>query len=119
MLVAFLFSVAVQLNDPDPLRWMAIYGAAAVVCGLELAGRVRWVLPVLVGATALVWAASIAPRVLGRVPFSAMFAEFEMQNAGVEESREMYGLLIVALWMAAVAWAAHRRTRATGGPGER
>jgi len=39
-----------------------------------------------------------------------MFTEFEMKNAGVEESREMYGLLIVAAWMAAVAVAARLRS---------
>ena len=34
-LAAFLFSVAVQFNDPDPLRWVAVYGAAAIVCLLQ------------------------------------------------------------------------------------
>jgi hypothetical protein len=111
MVLAFGFSVAVQLNDPDPLRWMAIYGAAVVLCGLELKRRVRAVYPALLATVALGWAASIAPRVIGKVRLGEMFAEFEMKNAGVEESREMYGLLIVALWMLAVAWAAWRRTR--------
>jgi transmembrane protein TMEM220 len=110
MLLAFLFSAAVQYNDPDPVRWMAIYGAAAAICAAELRRRTRLGYPALVGAIALAWAASIAPRVLGVVRFSAMFAEFEMKNAGVEESREMYGLLIVAAWMAAVAVAARLRS---------
>lgn len=109
MLLAFLFSVAVQYNDPDPVRWMAIYGAAAAVCAVELMRRTGAVYPAIVGAVALAWAASIAPRVLGVVRFADMFAEFEMKNAGVEESREMYGLLIVALWMATVAVAVWRR----------
>ena len=110
MLLAFLFSLAVQYNDPDPLRWMAIYGAAAAVCALELARRTRLGYPAIVGAAALTWAVSIAPRVLGVVRFGDMFAEFEMKNAGVEESREMYGLLIVALWMGLVALAVRLRT---------
>jgi hypothetical protein len=38
--------------------------------------------------------------VLGNVRFIEMFGAFEMKNIGVEESREMYGLLIVAVWMA-------------------
>lgn len=110
MLLAFLFSAAVQYNDPDPVRWMAIYGAAAAICAAELWRRTRLGYPALVGAIALAWAASIAPRVLGVVRFGDMFAEFEMRNAGVEESREMYGLLIVAAWMAAVAVAARLRS---------
>ena len=115
--LAFGFSVAVQVNDPDPLRWMAIYGAAAVICTAELTRRVRARYPVLLAAAALGWAASIAPRVIGKVRFGELFAEFEMKNAGVEEAREMYGLLIVALWMLAVAWAAWRRSRSTAAPG--
>jgi len=110
MLLAFLFSVAVQYNDPDPLRWMALYGAAAAVCTAELWRRTRIGYPALVGIVALVWAASIAPRVLGVVRFADMFAEFEMRNAAVEESREMYGLLIVALWMGLVALAVRLRS---------
>jgi hypothetical protein len=41
-----------------------------------------------------------------------MFAEFEMANVGIEESREMYGLCIIATWMVAIAVAAWRRGRA-------
>ena len=110
MLLAFLFSVAVQYNDPDPLRWMAVYGAAAAVCCAELVRRTRLGYPLAVALVALGWAATIAPRVLGVVRFADMFAEFEMKNAGVEESREMYGLLIVAVWMGLVALATGLRS---------
>ena len=109
MLVAFVLSVIVQFNDPDPLLWAAIYSAAAVVCGFELRRRTNPLVPAGIAAAALIWAATIAPRVLGKVRFGAMFAEFEMANTGIEESREMYGLAFIALWMIAVAIAAWRR----------
>src|SRR5262245_49200215 len=109
MLLAFTASVMVQVNDPDPLAWMAIYGAAAIVCGLELRRRTRAWLPLVVALVALVWVGTIAPRVIGKVPFGSMFAAFEMKDLGVEESREMYGLLLIALWMATVSLAAWRR----------
>ena len=99
-LLMFAFSVVVQVNDPDPLAWMAIYGAGAIACLLSLMGRLPWSFAVITGLIALVWAATIAPRVIGQVPFLDMFAEFEMKDIGVEESREMYGLLIVGGWMA-------------------
>ena len=99
-LLMFVFSVIVQFNDPDPLTWMAIYGAAAVACVLSLVGKLPWWYAVLVGVIALAWAATIAPRVIGQVPFLDMFAEFEMKDIGVEESREMYGLLLIGGWMA-------------------
>ena len=109
MLLAFVFSVIVQFNDPDPFTWVLIYGAAAVVCAFELRRLVHPLVPTGIAVAAVVWALTIAPRVVGKVRFSAMFAEFEMANIGVEESREMYGLVIVALWMSAVAVAAWRR----------
>ena len=116
MLLAFVFSVVVQFNDPDPLLWAAIYAAAAVVCVIELRRRTNPLVPAAIATAAAIWAATIAPRVLGKVRFSSMFAEFEMANTGIEESREMYGLLFIALWMIAVAIAAWRR-RAPGAPG--
>ena len=101
-LLMFAFSVVVQLNDPDPLPWMAIYGAAAVACLLSLIGKLPWQFAVVTGIIALAWAATIAPRVIGQVPFLDMFAEFEMKDIGVEESREMYGLILIGGWMAAL-----------------
>lgn len=104
LLLAFLFSIVVQFNDPDPLIWVAIYGLAAVACVLRLLGRGHWGFPAGVGAVAVLWAVTLAPHVLGRVPFLDMFAAFEMKDLGVEESREMYGLLIIAVWMGVLAW---------------
>lgn len=101
-LLMFAFSGVVQVNDPDPLAWIAIYGAATLACLLSLAGKLRWQFAVVTGIIALAWAATIAPRVIGQVPFLDMFAEFEMKDIGVEESREMYGLLLIGGWMAAL-----------------
>jgi hypothetical protein len=108
-LLLFAFSAIVQVNDPDPLLWIAIYAAAAVLCGLEMRQRTPWWAAPLVGVIALLWAGTIAPRVLGVVPFASMFQEFEMKDAGVEESREMYGLTIVAVWMLAITSVASLR----------
>ena len=109
MLLAFALSVVVQFNDPDPLLWATIYAVAALVSWLEIRRRTMPWVPAVIAAASLVWAGMLAPRVIGKVPFGAMFAEFEMANVGVEESREMYGLVLIALWMIAVATAAWRR----------
>jgi hypothetical protein len=112
--VMFGASVAVQINDPDPLPWMAVYGGAALIALLECIRPVRPIFPALLSVTALGWAATIAPRVIGKVPFAEMFGAFEMKDVRVEESREMYGLLLVAFWMAAVAMVAWRRRTVPG-----
>jgi hypothetical protein len=109
MSLLFAFAVVVQINDPDPFAWMAIYGLACVACVLALLRRGHWLIPAAAGAAAITWAVTIAPRVLGRVPFLDMFNEFEMRDTGIEESREMYGLLLIAAWMTVLALTARRR----------
>jgi hypothetical protein len=108
VLLLFTFGAVVQVNDPDPVRWIAVYALAAAACLLSLLRRLHWALPALLGAVALAWAATLAPRVVGRVPFGEMFGAFEMRSVGIEESREMYGLLIIAAWMAVLALRARR-----------
>ena len=109
MLAAFIFSVVVQYNDPDPVRWMLIYGLAALACILELRGRLKLYLPAAVGAIAFGWAVSLAPHVIGKTTFGEMFQSFEMINTVVEEAREMGGLLIAAGWMAVLVVVSKRK----------
>ena len=110
MLLMFLFSASVQFNDPDPLRWIGIYAAAAVVCGLEIRRRAPPWAAAAVAVIALVWAASLYYRAHG-VPISSMFAEWEMKDLRIEEAREMYGLTIVAVWMIVIASVGWKRAR--------
>jgi hypothetical protein len=97
-LLLFVFAAVVQFNDPDPLSWIAIYGIAALVCAMELRRKTPVWAPTAVALIALVWSASIFYRVRD-IPFSTLFAEWEMRDVRVEEAREMYGLTIVAVWM--------------------
>ena len=110
MLLLFVLSAVVQVNDPDPWLWMALYLSAAGVTLVSLVDRIRWWMPVAIACLTIAWAGSIAPRVLGQVPFGDMFGAWEMRDTGIEESREMYGLLIVAVWMLVLAVRAWRRS---------
>jgi hypothetical protein len=103
MLALFAFSVAVQYNDPDPLKWMAIYGLASVACFLEARDQGSLALPAVLGAVTLIWAVLLLPDVIGHVRIGDLFEEWEMQNQLVEIAREAGGLLIVAVWMQAIA----------------
>lgn len=98
MLLMFVFSAIVQVNDPDPFAWIGMYGAAAVACGLEIRRKLSVWLPLSVALVAIAWAASLYYRARD-VPISALFAEWEMRDLRIEEAREMYGLMIVAVWM--------------------
>jgi len=112
MLGMFILSTVVQFNDPDAPRWIAIYAAAAVITGLEIRRRAPLWAAAAIAVVAYVWAA-FANDYSG-TPLRALVQHWEMQDVRVEEAREMYGLLIVAVWMTAVALAAgRRRTRGT------
>ncbi|MGH7445940.1 MAG: transmembrane 220 family protein [Longimicrobiales bacterium] len=112
MLLLFAFAAVVQVNDPDPFAWILIYGLAVVACVLALLRRGHWLVPASIAALAVIWAAAISPRVLGQVPFTDMFGAFEMRDIGIEQSREMYGLLLVAVWLTVLAVSARRRAGA-------
>jgi hypothetical protein len=111
MLLLFLFAVVVQYNDPDPVSWMAIYGAAAVACILWLRRRMpRW-LPAVTGIVALIWAVIWSRSVLGQVAFRDLFREAGMATLEIEEGRELLGLLLVAIWMLVLFIASAKSTQ--------
>jgi Transmembrane family 220, helix len=104
MALVFLMAVVVQYNDPDPLRWIAIYGAAFVVSLLVWQRRrMHPAAPWFVAAMALVWSLSIMLGGPGGPNYLHMFDAWEMRSANVEQAREATGLLIVAAWMAILA----------------
>jgi hypothetical protein len=103
----FLFSVIVQVNDPDPIRWMAIYGAAMGACIAR--GRAPWWVMAIIGGIAILWALTLAPGVFSEAELADLVRTMKHENHA-EEAREMSGLLIVAAWMAALLWDARRVT---------
>ncbi len=111
MALLFAFAAALQYNDPDPIRWMAVYGAACVVS--LLAAVVRRVLPataLTVGVVAIAWAVWI---MMGGPPvsdYSHMFDAWEMKSPSVEAAREASGLILVAAWMAVLFVRGYRRS---------
>jgi len=98
----FLFAVALQYNDDDPLRWMALYAVAALPCILVVVQRHSVVMSAVIAVISLVWAAVFAVQGAWSVHPSEMFAEWEMKSEQVRQTREMFGLLVVFTWMALV-----------------
>ena len=109
----FAVALAVQYNDPDPGRWMLIYGAAGVVSvWVVVRGSAPLPPAVIVGLVALFMGLAIGRGVLGSVAFSEMFQSWEMKSSEIEDAREASGLLIVAGWMAVLtieAWRGRRK----------
>lgn len=100
MTALLLYAVVVQLNDPDPVRWMAMYGSASVCAAVvAIRGRIPWQLTAAVATIALLWSAWWATGVIGQQPL------FE------EEGRETMGLAIAGGWMLLDTLAARRFVR--------
>ena len=100
----FLFAAVVQYNDPDPLRWVAIYGAACLASIMAATGRPLHPAVVAgIAAVAFIWSLAIMFQGQGGAAYRHMFDAWEMTAANVEEARESVGLLIVAAWMTALA----------------
>jgi hypothetical protein len=112
MTVLFLFAASLQLNDPDPVRWVALYGAAAALSVAEALGRTRF-------GVALVAALGFAAGALVGLPEllharAEAFTSFHMQLLGDEVARESVGLLLCALWSALLVWRARPTGRQAG-----
>lgn len=106
MALLFAYAAFLQLNDPDPAVWVAIYGAATLAL---IPAVLRRPLPRAVPATlatvSLAWALWLATIVFGDQPVHDMFPDQEKTGwviVDAEEGREMGGLLIIAATMAAL-----------------
>jgi hypothetical protein len=98
----FLLSAVLQYNDPDPIPWMLMWGAAGATCLLSGLGKLPKPLPITVGVIGLIWAFSLLPgivRTASDIHWNEVFMQASMSNITVEWVREMGGLLIMAVWM--------------------
>jgi hypothetical protein len=110
--VVFLVAAIFLYNDPDPIAWMGLYGAAAVTSFMGALDRLpRW-LPVGVGIIAVVWAGRLLPQMAGHVPLAELVRQLEAQTPLIQEGRAALGLVVIAIWMGALAFHAARRPRA-------
>ena len=104
MAVLFFVCVALQYNDPDPVRWMAMYGAATVVCAVHARrGRIAAAFPLSLAGIAVAWGAFTAEHIHGRFEWHHLAETMHAGTPQIEESRESLGLFIVAAWMLVVA----------------
>lgn len=102
--LVFLVFAFVQVNDPDPLLWILIYGNMAVLCILAMF-RIRFKIWIMVTTgLCLVYAAVFAPGAYEWFlsPDKAMLFDdlAKMQNLYIEETREFLGLVICLVVLA-------------------
>jgi len=104
MALLFFVCILLQYNDPDPVQWMAIYGAATIVCGAYAwRGRMPAAVPLVVAGVAILWGVFIALDIHGHFEWHHLAESMHAGTPQIEESRESLGLFIVAAWMLAIA----------------
>lgn len=101
MFMAFAF---LQLNDPDPIIWILIYGAMAIVCVMAI---FEYYIPKLMFALAfgyLIYCVILFPGMLEWMNSpdpNLLFDDLaKMQHLYIEEAREFLGLMICILVLA-------------------
>jgi len=110
MLLLFAAAAVVQYNDPDPALWMTVYGIGAVCCALFAAGRLPVLLSRSVAILCLLGALyRLAVILFGPLPF--LDATGQAMMGLVEETRELLGFLLTAVWTGALTWQKQRRSR--------
>ena len=100
-IVIFVFSAALQYNDPDPYVWIPIYLYGALLCYLAIKGKYNRVLYIigLIGYTG--YAIGLLFDKTGVLDWvQAHHAENIVQSMKatkpwIEETREFFGLLIL------------------------
>lgn len=93
MVLGFLLAAAaaVQLNDPDPWRWVLFYGAASGISFLAALRPLPGLVPGALALVSAVWICFQAPAAVGS------------GDPIGEASRELAGQALVAIWMAILA----------------
>ncbi len=109
MAVNFAGWVALQYNDPDPIRWMAIYGGTMVVSALLPTKKQLVPVAFLIALTAAVWALILLVGIWGKMGFSDLWLKMSEKGGAVEEGRECGGLAIDAVWLLVAGWLRSRR----------
>ncbi len=110
----FVFASLVQLNDPDPVMWVTLYGLVAGVSARVAAGRSLGVWTFALLAVLAVVFALWAPSL--RHFSGEALQSFGMSGAPEEEEvREAIGLGLALVWTGVLLAASYRRSQAGNG----
>jgi hypothetical protein len=112
--VMFLIFASLQVNDPDPIVWILIYGSMAVVCVMAaFEYYVPWLM-IIQFVCYLIYCFILTPGLsewLASPDRSLLFSEVaKMQYLYIEESREFLGLCI-CMAVLILYWFRSRATR--------
>lgn len=99
----FLLFAAVQYNDPDPFRWMMVYGDVSVVYILAIFGKYNRPIVWLGIAAIVIWMGLLLPDFWNWVKIGSpnIAGQMKAETPYIEFTREFFGLMLAGL---ALAW---------------
>ena len=100
MTLVMLYAVVVQLNDPDSIFWLCLYSASVITSALVVSGlSIQPFLWLLLGvySGAVVWLSPAFPN----TSIDA-FGALTMRGSVEELVRELWGMIICAIWTLAM-----------------
>ena len=103
----FMLCAAVQLNDPDGVIWVAIYGAPVLLCVAHECGRTPRLLAGVLGGLSATGAAVHLWSAFNAGPVGVEALQWSMVGPRAEPLREGGGLLLIAVWSAILATRRH------------
>lgn len=100
MVILFLIAAALQFNDPDPIVWISVYGAASLITFLFLLQKINWYVIATASVFSLVASIFIGVDAMQEAGLiTSSLDSFKMHNMAEEKAREAIGLIIIAIWM--------------------
>ena len=96
--VAFLASAWVQTNDPDPMRWVAVYLFAATLALWPGEQRPVRVVAGLLGVAAAVWCVFVLPEASRVTRPGEIVRAMSPDRPQTEAAREVGGLLLILVF---------------------
>jgi hypothetical protein len=112
----FLAFAALQLNDPDPILWIAIYAAMAVVCVMAIFDRYNKILLSALELSYIIYCFFLWPGVSewwAQDDKAVLFDDvMKMEYPYIEESREFLGLVICLIVLTFYTLLAYRKKSA-------
>ena len=99
MCVAFAYAAMVQINDPDPLLWVSVYGLSALICAVCIFQRVPSRIALVFGCGCVLMVLVMMVSA-GGIPESQTMSGFPYWEPLRQEFvRELLGLSMIGIWM--------------------
>ncbi|MBT1711920.1 hypothetical protein KK062_27000 [Fulvivirgaceae bacterium PWU5] len=114
--VMFLIFAFLQVNDPDPVLWILVYGVMAVFCVMAMFSfyprKALWVVLVAMLAYSIIYVPGVREW-WDQPEHSALFDNVaKMEHLYIEEAREFLGLMICVIVVVFHLMVSRRRTAA-------